>query len=276
MTTQVWHVPAEVWPAYAGGLLTPAAEASLETHVVGCPTCREAARAQVTASTTETIWRAVRATVTSPQVPRPVRWVGRLGVPEHELVLLGSADAVVLPWVTAVGAAITVALISGLGSVAYLPHDVLFIALAPLVPLLAVLAAFDATESLREVSAATPYPKLRLGLTRATVALAVAVPAMVALGLVVPPLEAYAFLWLLPALALTTSALVLLTWLPPRVVGTVLGLAWLSFASCAGGVGRLDLVTAAIPQVVFGAVALLLVALFVAGTSGRTLLRGER
>ncbi|MCW2497824.1 zf-HC2 domain-containing protein [Jatrophihabitans sp.] len=275
MTTQTWHVPPEVWPAYVSGRLGPAAEASLETHVMGCPSCRSEARAHVSSSTTEAIWSTVQVTVTSPQVSRLVQWLGRLGVPEHELVLLGSADAVLVPWVTAVGAALAVALISGLGSAVYLSHDVLFVALAPLVPVLAVLAAFEATETLREVSAATPYSKLRLCLIRATTALSVAVPTMMALGLLVPVLEPLAFLWLLPALVLTTSALVLLTWMPARVVGAVLGLAWMSIAFTAGGVGRLDLVTAAIPQVVFAGVGAALVGLLVLGTSGGRLLGGE-
>jgi hypothetical protein len=275
MTTQVWHVPAEVWPAYADGMLTPAAEASLETHVAACASCRDAARAHVAPATTESIWSAVQGTVTSPTLPRPVRWLRRLGAPERELVLLASADAVVVPWITAVGAALAVTLISGLGGTRPLPHDVLFVALAPLVPVLAVLAAFDATESLREVSAATPYSKLRLCLGRATAALAVAVPTMVALGLLVPVLEPLAFLWLLPALALTASALVLLTWMPVRVVGSVLGLAWATFALVVGGVGRLDLVTTAIPQAVFACAAVGLVALLAIRTSSRQLLGGD-
>jgi hypothetical protein len=275
MTTQAWHVPPEVWLAYARGLLDPAAEASVETHVVGCPDCRAGARAHVAPSTTETIWSSVHATVTTPTLPRSVRWLRALGVPERELVLLGSADAVVVPWVTAVGAAIAVTLISGLGSSHYLHHDVMFLALAPLVPVLAVLAAFDATESLREVSAATPYSKLRLALVRATTALVVAVPTMVVFGTVVPVLEPLAFLWLLPALALTTSALVLLTWLPARVVGTVLGLAWILFAGGVGGVGRIDMITSAVPQVGFACAGVALVALLAVRTSSRRLLGGD-
>src|ERR1700709_1969079 len=247
MTTQVWHVPPDVWQAYARGLLDPAAEASVEAHVVGCPDCRAGARAHVAPSTTESIWSSVHATVATPTLPRSVRWLRALGVPERELVLLGSADAVVVPWVTAVGAAIAVTLISGLGSSHYLHHDVMFLALAPLVPVLAVLAAFDATESLREVSAATPYSKLRLALVRTTAALVVAVPVTTAIGLAVPGLGSLAFSWLLPGLGLTTSALVLLTWLSPRVVGGVLAIAWALFAGSAGRADRLELVQAASP-----------------------------
>jgi hypothetical protein len=275
MTTQAWHVPPEVWLAYARGLLDPAAEASVETHVVGCPDCRAGARAHVAPSTTETIWSSVHATVTTPTLPRSVRWLRALGVPERELVLLGSADALLGPWITAVGAALAVAVISGLGSTSPLGSGVLFMALAPLVPVLAVVAAFDATESLREVSAATPYSKLRLCLSRTTAALAVAVPVMLALGLLVPALEPLAFLWLLPALALTSSALVLLTWLPARLVGTVLALAWISFAVSVGGAGGIDMITSAVPQVGFACAGAALVALLAVRTSSRRLLGGD-
>lgn len=275
MTSEVWHVQPEVWRAYVAGRLDPAAEASVETHVMSCPDCRAAARAHVAPATSEAIWESVHATVTSPRLPPWVRWLRRLGVPEHELVVLGSAEAVLVPWAAAVGAALAVALVAGLGSAYYTHYDVLFVALAPLVPVLALVAAFDATESLREVSAATPYSKLRLSLIRATTALAVAVPVMLALGLLVPGLEPLAFVWLLPALALTTSALVLLTWLDPRVVGGVLALAWTSFAGVAGGVGRIDLITSSVPQSVFACTGVALIAVLAVRTSSRSLLGGD-
>jgi hypothetical protein len=275
MTAQVWHVPPELWRDYASGRLDPAAEASLETHVTGCPVCRASARAHVAPATSAAIWNSVNATVTRPRLPASVRWLRRLGVPEHELVLLGSVDGLVVPWVTAVGAALAVALLSGLASAYYTHYDVLFVVLAPLVPVLAVVAAFDVTESLRELSAATPYSKLRLTLLRATAALVVAVPVMMALGLLIPDLEPLAFVWLLPALALTISALVLLTWMAPRVVGGVLGVAWTVLAGSVGSVGRIDVFTSSISQAVFACAAAVLAAVLVTRTSSRSLLGGD-
>lgn len=274
MTAQEWHVQPELWRAYVAGTLEAAAEASVETHVTGCPACRAAARTQVAPAMPEAVWRGVQATVTAPRVPVLLRWLRRLGVPEDELVLLGTADAVLLPWLTAVGAALAVALISGLGATAAATYDTLFLASAPLVPVLAVVAAFDTTDSLREVSAATPYSKLRLALLRTTAALVVAVPVTTAIGLVVPGLESLAFTWLLPGLGLTTSALVLLTWLPPRVVGGAVALAWAVFAGSAGRADRLDLITAATAQVLFACAGLALAAVLAVRTSSWKLLGG--
>jgi hypothetical protein len=274
MTAQDWHVTPELWRRYVGGTLDAAAEASVETHVTSCPACRTAARAHVAPTTVAALWRGVQAAVTAPRPPLALRWLRRLGVPEHELVLLGAADAVVLPWVTAVGAALAVALVSGLAG-GYTSHDALFLASAPLVPVLAVVAAFEATESLRETSAATPYSKLRLALLRTTAALLVAVPVTMAIGLLVPHLQAMAFVWLLPALGLTALALVLLTWLSPRAAAGVVLPGWALLSGCAGGTGRLDLITTAVPQALFGCAAVVLTVLFVVRTSSWRLLGGD-
>ena len=276
MTAQEWHVQPQLWQAYVAGTLDAAAEASVETHVTRCPVCRAAARAHVDPAVPEVVWHGVQAAVTAPRVPVALRWLRRLGVPEDELVLLGAASAVLLPWLTAVGGALTVALLSGLGGAALGNYDALFLASAPLVPVLAVVAAFDPTESLREVSAATPYSKLRLALLRTAAALAVALPVTMAIGLLVPQLEALAFAWLLPGLVLTTSALVLLTWTAPWTAATVVGGAWLLFSGGAGWAGRLDLVTAAAPQVLFAVATAALAAALVGRTSGWTLRGGNR
>lgn len=247
-----WHVSEDVWRAYASGGLDTPGEASVEAHVVRCPQCREAAKVHaqppLAAPVAATVWEAVRATVTAPAVPWQVRWLRRFGVPERELVLLAAADAVMLPWVTAVGSALVVVLLSAFSG---WRHDVVFVALAPLVPVLSVAAALDATESLREVSAATPYPTLRLVLLRVTAALAVALPVTTAIGLAVPQLQSLAGVWLLPGLALTVTALVLLSWLPPWRAGGAVAGAWLVAAAAAERADRFDLLTRDVTQLVF-------------------------
>ena len=270
--TATWHLDDATWHAYAAGALDPAGEASVEAHVTGCATCRAAARA-VAAVDTAAVWTAVRDRVTGPQLAVPLRWLRRLGMPEHELVLLGAADAVMLPWVTAVGAALACALVSGLSP---LRGGTAFLGLAPLIPLLAVMAAFDATESLREVSAPTPYSKLRLALLRTTAAMAVAVPVTTVIGLVIPHLHLLAFAWLVPGLALTSTALALLTWLPPRVVGGVLASLWIVGVGMAGGADRLDLVTAPWSQAVLATAAAVSTGAFVLRTTNWRLTGGKR
>lgn len=263
MTVSSWHVPADVWSAYSEGRSSSALDASVEAHVVGCATCRAAARAYAPVDP-GVVFRAVQAVVTRPRVPLALRWLRRLGVPEHELVLLGAADAVMLPWVTAVAAALVCALVSGLSGDRLEPA---FLGLAPLVPVLSVVAAFEATEQLREVSAPTPYSALRLALVRVSAALTVALPLTAAVGLLVPGLGDLAFSWLLPGLGLSAGALVLLTWLPVRVVALVLPLAWGAGVVATASAGRVQVLAATGPQLTFAVAAALLALLFGARTT---------
>ncbi len=107
----------------------------------------------------------------------------RLGVAPDDVVVVSAADAFLVPWAVAVGFAVVSACVVGLAGLGPASRDAAFLALAPLVPVLAVVASYDALDPLREVMAPTPYSKLRLALLRATAALAVAVPATMAIGL---------------------------------------------------------------------------------------------
>ena len=121
-----------------------------------------------------------------------------------------------------VGAALVCA---ALAAVLPEPHGTSsFLVIAPLIPVLAVAAAYDTTDPLRELVGPTPLSKLRIALLRASVALAAAVPVTLGVGLLVPGLGGLAFAWLLPSLALTLASLLLLTRLTaPIATATVAG-----------------------------------------------------
>ena len=127
-------------------------------------------------------------------------------------MVVSAADSFMVPWAVAVGFAVVSACVVALAGLGAAGPDMAFLALVPLVPVLAVVAPYDALDPLREVVAATPYSKLRLALFRATAALAVAVPATMTIGFVVPDWMT-SVSWLAPSLGLTVAALVLLTWL---------------------------------------------------------------
>jgi hypothetical protein len=133
-----------------------------------------------------------------------------------------------VPWAVAVGFAVVSACVVGLAGLGPASRDMAFLALVPLVPVLAVVASYDALDPLREVVAATPYSKLRLALLRAAAALAVAVPATMTIGFVVPRMEDLALAWLAPSLGLTLAALVLLTWFEAWVTGGLVASAWVT------------------------------------------------
>lgn len=261
-----WHVDEDTWAAYAAGRLDAVAEASVETHVAGCARCRDAARAVVAPAQTAAVWDAVRTSVATPVLPWPLRLLRRLGARPDDLVVVSAADSLLVPWAAAVGSAVLAACLVGLAGLGPTDRDAVFLLLAPLVPVLTVVLAYDALDPLREVSLATAYSKLRAALLRATAALAVAVPATLAVGLV-PGLEDLAFAWLLPSLGLTTAALVLLTRLEAPYAGAVVGLGWLGVVAVLRAGGDVSVLSSPGAQVASVALALALGAVLLARTS---------
>ena len=83
MSNQPWHADADLIGAYARGQLDAVAEASVETHVTRCPSCRAVATDVVAASATTTgSVRPRRSGTPSPPAsphPAPDRWAGRSG-----------------------------------------------------------------------------------------------------------------------------------------------------------------------------------------------------
>lgn len=251
MTT--WHLTADHWQAYADGRLTADAEAAIETHVDGCAQCRASATALVPDAAPT--WQAVHARIDHPRPTGPLRLVRRLGARDDDLVVLAAADDLRLPWSIAVGGAIASMIVSAQAGAL---DAFVFWLLAPLVPMLAVAAAFDATDPLRELANTTPASRLRLTLLRTLATLTVALPAVVALGLVVPGLDDVVWRALLPSLGLTGAALVLLTWLPAWGAATATAATWVLTITTAQSTDRLDLLGQGGAQILF---ALLIAAL---------------
>ena len=142
-------------------------------------------------------------------------------------------------------------------------------------PVLAVVAAYDALDPLREVALATAYSKLRLALLRATAALSVAVPATLAIGYVVPHLHDVALVWMAPALGLTTGVLALLTWVKAPVAGAIVGGTWIGLVVVLRYGWDVLVITSAPAQLAFLGLAVLGGALLLLRTSTLTL-QGDR
>jgi hypothetical protein len=246
-----WHVDASVWEAYATGRLDAAAELSVESHVTGCAECRAAARSQVAPAAVDEVWTHVRQTVSAPAQTVPLRAMRRLGVPADDAVVVSAADSFMVPWAVAVGFAVVSACVVGLAGLGPAGRDAAFLALVPLVPVLAVVASYDALDPVREVVAATPYSKLRLALLRATAALAVAVPATMTIGFVVPHMDDLALAWLAPSLGLTLAALVLLTWFEAWVTGALVASTWVTVVALLRTGDQVDTLTTPVVQVAF-------------------------
>lgn len=261
-----WHVDEPVWRAYAAGRLDPVAEAAVENHVTSCPRCRDGARAVV--PDVGPLWESVHARISAPRRSWPLRFLARLGIPDTDLVVVGGSRDLLLSWSVAVGAAVFCALFTGVAPVP-VPGGppALFLILAPLVPVLAVVAAYDATDPLREITGTTPFSTLRLALLRTAAALTAAVPLTVATALAVPALHGYFAAWLLPGLVLTVATLILLTWLRAWIASAVVGAGWLVVASVTARAGGLDAATTAPGQALSALVLLALGAVLVRVTT---------
>ncbi|REF31923.1 zf-HC2 domain-containing protein [Calidifontibacter indicus] len=245
-----WHVETPVWEAYAAGRLDPAAEASVETHLTGCSVCRSAA-ATLAPDLAPAVWADVRTAISERALPWPLRVLRRLGARDDDLVVVSAADSLLVPWAMAVGLSVVCACVVGLAGLGAQNRDAAFLALAPLIPVLAVAASFDALDPVRELTAPTPYSKLRMALLRASAALSVALPATLAVGLLVPHMSDLAFVWLTPSLGLTVAALVLLTWFEARVAGGLVATGWVACVMALRSGGDLATLTSPAVQAAF-------------------------
>jgi hypothetical protein len=262
MMTTDWHVGPELLARYDEGRLDYASEAAVETHLTRCADCRDAVAGVVAPSDLESVWAGVSMQLASARTPRHLRLLGRAGLPDRDAVVL-SASSLSLPWAIAVGSAVVCAMLT-----VFVParQDLVFLLLAPLIPVLAVVAAHDATDPLRELLAGTPYSKLRLALVRTVAALAVALPVTTAVGLLVPGLNDLAFAWLLPGLCLTVTALALLTWTSAWVSGSVVSVAWTAAVVLIASEGSLSVIGSAAGQAFFAAVAAVMAGCLLART----------
>ena len=270
-----WHVDKRVWEAYVGGRLDQAAEASVDTHVARCAECRATARGYAPAVTADATWATVRATITSPRLPAPLRLLQRLGVRGDDLVVVSAADSLLVPWAVAVGFAVACACLVGFAGLGPANQDAAFLAMAPLIPVLAVVASYGTLDPLREVGAPTPYSKLRLALLRAAASLAVAMPATAAIGLAVPGMGHLAFVALAPSLGLTLGALVLLTWWEAPVAGALVSSLWVSAVLVVRANDNLDALAAPVVQAAFAGTGIVLAAALVLRTSTLRLQGGD-
>jgi len=272
MTTQDWHVDDELWARYADRSLDAVAASSVDAHVVHCGDCQRRA-ADWDPNAAARVWPGVSREVSRPRLPAPLRLARRLGLSDSDAVVIGASNGLYLPWVVAVGGALVCAMLTG---ISVRQQDIAFILLAPLIPVLSVVAAYDATDPLRELVAGTAFSKLRIALLRTSAALVVAVPLTVAVSLGVPGLEDLAFVWLLPGLFLTLSTLVLMTWWRCWVAAGLTGLAWSSVVAGLDGADSALTVGAPPVQVGFAALCCAAAAVLVRRASTRRLMGGAR
>lgn len=254
MTTEKWHAGPELLGRYASGALDLIAQSDVESHLTRCDECRTVADTFAPRPILDEVWQGVVTGTADVPLPLALRLGARRGLPETDAVILRASGALHRPWLLSVSGALVFAV---LGSMLR-PGDqeVFYLLMAPLLPALTVAAAYDATDPISDLSASTPFSKIRIALLRTALAVTVALPLVLVVGLVLPFVGTEAFAWLLPALTLTLITLILLTWIRPAVAAAAVGGLWLLVVLVLRSGDRLDAASTPAAQVAFAAAAL--------------------
>ena len=188
--------------AYVEDLVDGTTAAFVELHLLRCARCRAdvAVESPPPPTAADPIWAGIRNRVETPPMTLIERAAVRLGLRAGDARLLAAAPALRASWLGGLAAACALALAAAWfgkdGSIA------LFLVVAPLAPLAGVATAYGpAADPAYEVTAATPYPSMRLLLLRAAAVLLTSVPIVALAAALLPVGSAVAVGWLLPALA---------------------------------------------------------------------------
>ena len=223
-----WHLDDDTLRRYVERTDSLAEGASAEQHLLSCEPCR--ARVTAAASVTElsvidfaAVWDRTRDAV---EVPRPSvfeRLLRGAGLPAQEARLVAVASAFRGVWLVGVAAVLAFAALAA--ALGHARGVWLFLAVAPIVPCLVVASGYDPwMDPALEPELVTPYPALRLILLRTIAVLALALPAVLLFGLVVPGETAFA--WLLPAVGFVAVVLAASTWVSPLRAAIAVSSVW--------------------------------------------------
>lgn len=229
MSSQAWHLDEHLAERYATGQTGQTLAASVEQHLIGCPSCRGQLSPYVDRQRSDKILADVLEQVQAPAL-RPIeRLLRRCGVAESTARLLAVTPTLRGSWLTGVVFLLVLAQLAAHST----PSGIaLYMALAPVLPLISVAAAFDGElDPSREMAGATPYPALRLLLIRtAAVVASTLVPATL-VALLLPGSAWLALGWLLPSLALIGAVLVLMPRAPAVPTAGLLATTWIALVA---------------------------------------------
>ncbi len=218
-----WHVPELAITHYLAGALDDIESGSIEAHLTSCAPCRATLAAKSDPAGFDENWAAIVDELDAPAPTWLERILATVGVSPTTARLVASTPRLRTSWVLAVLAAVALSVLSSRA----VGNANLFLLVAPLVPLLAIAAAFGPTaEPTFEITIAAPFDKARLLAVRAVLVLASALVVLAAGTLVLPTVGSEAVVWLVPALALASVGLCLTTWLPGNRAAVITGLAW--------------------------------------------------
>ena len=220
-----WHVQHDLLERYARGDAEPAHAFSIEAHLPSCPLCRGQIAQLTDGARAARVWEAIEERLDAPRRGPVEAGLVRAGLPEHIARLLGATPALRLSWLLACALVLALAVWAANHREAGLA---LFLALAPLLPLAGVAAAYGPDiDPTYEVALAAPMRSFRLLLIRALAVLVTTTALAAVAALALPGLQWSAAAWLAPSLGLTLASLALATRMSALVACGSLAALWM-------------------------------------------------
>jgi hypothetical protein len=220
-----WHVDELALERWVDGTDGSVAGASVEQHLISCAECRAKV---VPDPVVDQVWARVRDVIEVPPTTLLERLLQRVGLPQADARIVAVSPAFRGAWL--VGLTSLLVFVTVAGGWGAGRGQLAFLAIAPLVPALAVALGYDPElDEALETECATPYSRLRLVLLRSAALLIVALPAFVVASTVLP--GSIAFWWLVPAAVCTVLVLTLSTWVAPLTAAGIVGTVWFGVVS---------------------------------------------
>jgi len=223
-----WHIPSDMLADYQDGRLDSVRTMSVEAHVSRCEPCRSAFAPDEQWLVGS--WDGVLDVIDQPRRGMLERFLCQLGIPEDRVRLLVATPALRRSWLLAMGAVLLFAVLSArLGEGDSPRRFLLFLAIAPVLPVLAVAAAYGPhVDPVHEIQVTTPMAGPTLLALRSTAVLVTSLLMGVVAAAFLPAPGWLAVAWLLPALALCLASLALSTAMAPQVAAPLLGGCWVA------------------------------------------------
>ncbi|MFD8426294.1 zf-HC2 domain-containing protein [Streptomyces coelicoflavus] len=221
-----WHVDEDDLRAYARGELAAPALWSTDAHLTACAACRGTLAGVSDTAALDAGWERLDAELDAPRPGRFERLLTWCGAGDGTARLLAATPVLRRSWF---GALTAVLLVTFLVAVAAGAADrpTLFLACAPLLPLVSVALAYGPVlDPTHEMAVVSPMHGFRLLMIRTVAVLVVALGVGGLASLALPGFGPAALAWLLPGLALTTTGLTLTPRLGPVAAPSVLVGAW--------------------------------------------------
>ena len=220
-----WHVQHELLERYARGDAEPALAFSVEAHLPSCPLCREQIAQLTDGARAARVWEGIEERLDAPRRGPVEAGLVRAGLPEHIARLLGATPAMRLSWLLACALVLALAVWAANHRETGLA---LFLALAPLLPLAGVAAAYGPDiDPTYEVALAAPMRSFGLLLIRALAVLVTTTALAGVAALALPGLQWSAAAWLAPSLGLTLASLALAARISPLTACGSLAVLWM-------------------------------------------------